>query len=712
MQTINDRKCMASWAVFKRLCDDGHKNIYEVLRDFVKATIYRNSLRTFTAASLTEQVNKDYEFDLKTAIVAYAIKELPLQRNPKTGTYECDPSAYSDDESLDVKIEEAQRANNEIIEGLFAYVAKERGQQLTVADQESLIHSLIYYLLNNSYEDSNSTLISAYILICRNDARLSTTLINILEGVVRYVGVSFDSPDNASSHWTNEMTIYLDTEILFHMAGYNGTLYKKLFDDFFELVSEVNEDSLKQRQRELINLRYFEYVVEEIDKFFARANDIINGKIALNPAVTAMKEITLGCKTESELAERKGLFLTWIKEHGITPDDKTTEFYHSSHFAYNLEDETIVDRFCKENNYKRRKLVQDSLLSLSHINVLREGVSNRSFEKLGYVLLTDNYITEKLAWMEDLKKADEKPLSTNLYFITNRLWYRLGKSFGKGLTPKVFDVISKAQIILSNKINDSVYAQYEELVERLDNHEISGEGALEVLYQLRSQVKNPEEIDSPECVEEAMLSVGEPDLQKYIEDAEYRKAKMQATEEYNKRLNQLNKEIATRNEEVNRQNEMVLRENITIKEENEKVKAENDEKRAQIEEVNQQNSALNKELVEIRKSKYDTAMELYDKNLKDYVKEQKAKTKWQLFWFVLFLAISIGLSFLVVKYETWTGWPDWVRITIVVLLNQAFPVIRAWVTKISPKVIWKVLFRKNISQFENEYRRVHPEPQL
>ena len=84
MQTINDRKCMASWAVFKRLCDDGHKNIYEVLRDFVKATIYRNSLRTFTASSLTEQVNKDYEFDLKTAIVAYAIKELPLQRNPKT----------------------------------------------------------------------------------------------------------------------------------------------------------------------------------------------------------------------------------------------------------------------------------------------------------------------------------------------------------------------------------------------------------------------------------------------------------------------------------------------------------------------------------------------------------------------------------------------------------------------------------------------------
>ena len=34
MQTINDRKCMASWAVFKRLCDDGHKKIYEVLRDF------------------------------------------------------------------------------------------------------------------------------------------------------------------------------------------------------------------------------------------------------------------------------------------------------------------------------------------------------------------------------------------------------------------------------------------------------------------------------------------------------------------------------------------------------------------------------------------------------------------------------------------------------------------------------------------------------
>ena len=719
MQTINDRKCLASWAVFKQLCDEGHKNIYEVLRDFIKATIYRNSLRSFTAASLTEQVNKDYEFDLKAAVVVQAIKELSLQKDPRTREYKCDPNDYAGEDELSKKIEESTSVNNEIIDGLFAYIEKVNGVVLNESEKEAIIKSLIHYLLNNSYEDSYSTLISAYILRCRQDARLSMALINILEGVVRYVGVKFDSPDKASSHWTSEMTVYLDTEILFHMAGYNGSLYKQLFDDFYELVDEINKDSMERRQHKLINLKYFDYVTDEINSFFDRAIDIINGKLTLNPAVTAMKEITLGCKTESEIAEKKGLFLEMIDGHEIEPDNNSTDFYHSSQFSYNLEGEALVKKFCEENKYKCEEFVQESLLSLSHINVLRQGVSNRSFENLGYVLLTDNYITEKLAWMDGVKGENDRPLCTSLYFLTNRMWYRLGKSFGKNVTPKVFDVISKAQIILSNKINDSVYSQYVKLVERFEKKEVSIDGAKEVLYQLRSQVKNPEEIDTTSEVDDAMASVGEPELQKYIQEAEYRKSKQLQIEEENERLNKLNEQVTARNEEVQRQNETVRKENEsikqeneTIRQENERVKAESTQTAAQLENTTQKYAALEMELKKAREKQYNSDMELYTRNLDDYIKIRKRETVWQLILYFIFLVVSCILSYFTIKYEKWTGLPDGLRIIILVVLGQIVPVIRAKVTKISLRVLWKVIFRKDVSVFVNEYKKDNLEPTL
>lgn len=45
--------------------------------------------------------------------------------------------------------------------------------------------------------------------------------------------------------WQTNLTIYLDTEILFHFAGYNGKIYKSLFEDFFTYVNEINGQARK-----------------------------------------------------------------------------------------------------------------------------------------------------------------------------------------------------------------------------------------------------------------------------------------------------------------------------------------------------------------------------------------------------------------------------------------------------------------------------------
>ena len=63
MRTIIDDKCLASWAVLSDLARMV-KNRCEVLKEFIKASIYKNGLREFTVAVLTAIVNRDYTFKL------------------------------------------------------------------------------------------------------------------------------------------------------------------------------------------------------------------------------------------------------------------------------------------------------------------------------------------------------------------------------------------------------------------------------------------------------------------------------------------------------------------------------------------------------------------------------------------------------------------------------------------------------------------------
>lgn len=90
MRTITDNKCLASWAVFRRFGENEHKNRYEVLCEFIKASLYKHAMREFTLSSLTEVVNNDYAFNLKEAVIAYTIQQLKLGKD-QYGHFVCNP---------------------------------------------------------------------------------------------------------------------------------------------------------------------------------------------------------------------------------------------------------------------------------------------------------------------------------------------------------------------------------------------------------------------------------------------------------------------------------------------------------------------------------------------------------------------------------------------------------------------------------------------
>lgn len=703
MERINDKKCLASWAVFKRFGENENKNRYDVLREFIKATIYKHSLRSFTIASLTENVNTDYAFNLKSAVVAYAIQGMQFQRG-SFGNYLATPEDFEEQKEILDDIHKESNESNKVLQQLFSYVEEKRGETLIDSEKDNLVQSFINYILDNSYSDKYATEISSFVLAFKEGNSISVSLDSILEGVVRYVGVTYDTPASASSRWTTELYVHLDTELLFHMAGYNGDLYKNLFDDFYSFVEEINKDSISNGGKKKIHLRYFPETEEEIDTFFEKAKEIVNNKIRRNPYVAAMKAITEGCSSDSDINEKRGMFESMVKSHGIIKDPNTIDYYSENNYAINIEDQKIIDDFIKNNSRSKFKDVKNSLTSLSHVNVLRKGRSSRSFENVKYVLLTDNFITKKLSRLPEIRKPGDVPLSTDLFYITNRMWNRLGKAFGNGATPKVFDVVCKAKIILSGQINNSVSSKYEELVQKLDRGEISSDAAIEVVYQLRKEVKNPEELDNVDTVDEALMAITESDISKYAEERDYREQQHRKVQAENEQLRKENEQITARINEVRRENENVKADMQKVKTENQRVTKNNQQLSNEIKETNKRVDDLQQSLSESLEREKTVTKLLYNKELKDYLSKKKIQAWWTLVLFFFLFASAVTLDWLTDKYH-WNFMSHVLQRILTYLIPLIIYICRASIVKINPWRMIKIIFGGDKECLKNEFEK-------
>jgi len=346
--------------------------------------------------------------------------------------------------------------------------------------------------------------------------------------------------------------------------------------------------------------------------------------------------------------------------------------------------------------------VRNSLISLSHVNVLRKGHSNKSFENIKYVLLTDNFITKKLSRVPDIRKDGDKPLSTDLYYITNRMWNRLGKAFGNSVTPKVFDVVCKAKIILSGQINSSVSSKYEELVQKMDSGEISPDEAIEVVYQLRKEVRNPEELDSQDAVDEALVAITENDIAKYAEERDYQEQQHKKIQAENRHLRKENEQITAKINEVKRENENVKAEIQRVKTENQRVIKDNQQLSSEIKDTNKRVDELQKSLTESLEREKSVANLLYNKELKDFCSKKKRQAWWTLALLVFLIVASIILDWLTEKYH-WQFFPHVLQRSLTYVIPLIIYLCRASIVKINPVRMIKIILGGDRERLKAEF---------
>ncbi len=213
--------------------------------------------------------------------------------------------------------------------------------------KKDLIESFISYILDKGTSDRYTAVISSYVVKRSNDKAFVNSLNQIKEGLVLLTGLMYTDDLINIGKWNDELTIYLDTEHLFNSAGYNGELYERLFDDFYNLVKEINVIGQNTSQKKLIRLKYFDSVKEEIDNFFFVAEKIIKREDISSPENTAMEQICKGCSNVSDILRKKTDFESHLQTRGIVLQ-KEPDYYNRPEF--NVEDKLLLEKY--KNDFK------------------------------------------------------------------------------------------------------------------------------------------------------------------------------------------------------------------------------------------------------------------------------------------------------------------------------------------------------------------------
>ena len=301
-----ESKLLASLVVFRELYDK-QKDVYGVIAEFLKEIILINGKHQFNLTEITNLLNNTYDFSIPEAVVNTALRRLDLRK--EEGIYFVQNSPNFNKSELSELQEKNLTSNVSLIADLFSFIESEKPISLSDSEKTKVVHSFCSFLLDDTNSTEYSEYISGFTIKNRNNEEFIKSLNKIREGVILYSGIKYSNLGEIGS-WKTNLTIYLDTEMLFHFAGYNGELYKSLFEDFFRYVKEINNKARKV----LVKLEYFKEVKDEIEGFFTKAEYIVEGKDRLSPKGTAMTSVIEGCKSPSDVLSKKADFLSLNKK--------------------------------------------------------------------------------------------------------------------------------------------------------------------------------------------------------------------------------------------------------------------------------------------------------------------------------------------------------------------------------------------------------------
>lgn len=511
MEKLKQITSLASLAVFRELYNS-QTDIYGIISRFLNEIISNNGKYNFSLTEITNLLNDSFGFNIPEAVVNTSIGRLDhitKERNLFTVDTEFERTSNDVSSLKDISIQKS----SDIVDNLIKYIETEKDIYLEETEKEHVVQSLFSFLMDGVNSEEYSEYISGFIIENSQFETFRNDLAKIREGVILYSGLTHNPNLNELGSWKSELNIFLDTEMLYHFAGYNGILFKSNFEDFFKFVTEINQKSKKK----LIRLKYFSEVRDRVERFFTKAEYIVRGQDKPDPRTTAMLTVIEGCKNSSDVNEKKTEFYEFLKRNGITEEPGPT-VSDKDNFKYNIIDLQTIQDLSEELGQD----ISENISALNYISILRKENNQNSFYNISYILLTGNTTTSKVAWHGKVKDDGAVPLATNLYWITNKFWFKLNKGFGENAFPNSLSIITKAQTTLSSILNESIGSKFDELKTQFKNGELTEEQAKARLVNLRSQARKPEEIKQDE-IKSILSTISEDSIERFLREQEISK---------------------------------------------------------------------------------------------------------------------------------------------------------------------------------------------
>ena len=491
MEIINDqKKCMASLAVFKQLFNSGH-NIFSIIAEFVKQEIISNGLTDFTEQRMHDLLLEDNGFDVPQAVIRTAMKKIPFL-NCKKGYAVVSANLTQDECSLFKKqMDEATDRREHITKRLIAFANEKRNSNLTKEEELELCKSFYTYVIDDKAPVRFSELACSFILENEKDENLQNHLNLIREGAISFIGLTYyNNSYGTVDSFESDIYIYLETEILFHMAGYNGLTYQNLFEEFYNQVLEINKQHLAKKGKKVIHLRYFDETLKEIDEYFDQAEKIVRRSQLPDPSKAAMHTLTFGVTEPSIIADKRAEFDRKLKEHGIQYDDFSYDLT-SDNGSYCID----YEAFIKDKEPMIADKIYSDLTLLNWIYIKRCKRRINSFANIRAVLLTGNYHVMQLAMNEKLRQPGELALSATLDFLTTRFWFSLCRGLSKDCNLLSASVLTKARLALASLNCESIGKAFRNIEQEMSDGEYDKELMKSRLTSLHRRFRMPEDVD-------------------------------------------------------------------------------------------------------------------------------------------------------------------------------------------------------------------------
>ena len=514
MSSNNPTSILASFSTMKSLVDaQQYQSPYQILAEFIQYIIIKSNLHSFTAIEMKNRLFEVFGFYIPEAVVRTTVRGLQFIKT-ENSIYHVNQIALKDNSVFEEMKAVAEANNTDIIDLLIAFAQETNPSSAIWVD--ALTQEFIAYLLDDQQTTAAgkyTDLIGRFILKNESDVKIQSVLTAIREGSILYIGLNHNISETGSLR--KPLTLFLGTEVLFSLYGYNGEIYKQLAQDLYDQIKAANVGSKR------ITLRYFSEVKKEIEDFFTSAELIVDGKQLLFDTV-AMKAIINGCSTAGDVKVKKADFFHVLQcSYGIMEDDRSS-YYENTDDQYNLESLSVDPQ------------QYDSIKFISHINKLRKGRIYPYDLDAEYLIVTNSGVTLRASREQVERVMKEQAVDSACDYavsverLTNILWYKLGNGLGRKEYPNNVNAVLKARMLLTSKISQNISKLYMETRAQYRAGVITEDQLASRIITLRKKPITPEELTA-ETIEDS-LDFSLEYLTRYEEEVNRNKEALQEKE--------------------------------------------------------------------------------------------------------------------------------------------------------------------------------------